>query len=255
MPHTFAHIGQELKQRREQGGESLAHVSNVTRISQSYLLAIEQLDKDSMPNMSYALGHVRTYAKEMGLSAAFAADRFKSDLEISHITVHQGPKQSIKRRPLSLPKGIVSGLAASLFAASLAVWFGVQADDEGVAAQYTLAGQTYEVRQEALLPADVYRLTAVRPSLVEIQDRNGAVLVRRIFTPGQTWEGASNAGMTLSARNGSALTLERGDKNFGELTQFGASLPRIGLNLLETRLTAIDVAETAPVSLELAPDL
>jgi len=238
VPHTFAHIGQKLKHHRQERGETLAHVSNVTRIPLPYLSAIERLDEDALPSMSYALGYVRTYAKEMGLSGAAAAESFKTDVEVSHIRVHQGPKQSIKPRPLSLPKGIFSGLAVSLFAASLALWFGVHADD-GVGAVFTpQSSQTYEVRQEQALPVDMYRLTAQGPSLVEIRDRDGTVLVRRIFTPGQTWEGAAQAGLTISTRNGSALTLERGGENFGPLTQFGAALPQMNFNALEFRLTA-----------------
>jgi len=238
VPHTFAHIGQKLKHHRETRGETLAHVSNVTRIPLPYLSAIERLDKDALPSMSYALGYVRSYAKEMGLSGAAAAQSFKTDLEVSHVTVHQGPKQSIKPRPLSLPKGIFSGLAVSLFAASLAVWFGVHADDGAGAVFTPQASQTYEVRQEQALPVDMYRLSAQGPSLVEIRDRDGTVRVRRIFTPGQTWQGAAHAGLTISARNGSALTLERGEENFGALTQFGAALPQMDFSTLEFRLTA-----------------
>ena len=246
MPHTFANIGQELRGRREQRGETLAHVSKTTRIPQSYLTAIERLDKDNLPSMSYTLGYVRTYAKEMDMPARSAAERFKADLAISHITDHQGPKQSVAPRPISLPKGIFSGLTVSLFAASLAVWFGVHANVEVDTALDARASQTYEVRQEAALPVDVYRLTAVRPSLVEIRNSDGELLIRRIFTPGQTWEGSAQAGLSLSARNGSALTLERGPQNFGELTQFGESVPQTGLSALETQLTTTDLAPQTP---------
>lgn len=237
MPHTFAHIGQELRHRRAERGDSLAHISNTTRIPMAYLNAIEKLDKDNLPSMSYALGYVRTYAKHMGLAGDFAAERFKADLEISHIAVHKGPKKSIKSRPIALPKGIFSGLAVSLFAGSLAMWFGVHADDQAEIGLLVPVEQTYEVRKKAVLPVDIYRITAQGPSLIELRSRDGETILRRILTPGQTWEGPAQAGITLSARNGSALTLERGTENYGPLTQFGAALPQISLSALELRLT------------------
>lgn len=236
MPHTFAHIGQELRHRRAERGESLASVSNTTRIPVTYLHAIERLDEDALPAMGYALGYVRSYGKEMGLPGDAVVERFKADLSISHIASHEGPKQRIKPRPVALPKGIFSGLAVTLFAGSLAVWFGVQADDEADAALLVVA-PSFELHAEAVLPDDIYRLTAHRPSLVEIRSRDGEVLIRRIFTPGQSWEGAAQAGLILSARDGGALTLERGTQNFGALSQQGTSLSVIEFSSLEARLS------------------
>ena len=258
MRHSFEHIGQELKYRRETRGESLAHVSNTTRIAVSHLHAIERLDKDNLPAMSYALGYLRSYAKEMGLSADAAAKRFKADLAISHIAapaVHEGPKQSIKPRPKALPNGIFSGLAVSLFAGSLALWFGVQADDVAEGSLIVSPAQTYEVREQAVLPVDMYRLTASAPSFVEISGPDGQVLVRRIFTPGQTWEGSADADLTITARNGSALTLERGEQKFGALSQFGSAVDPISLEALEFRLTFKTAAQEVTKDAALSPDL
>jgi len=237
VPHAFAHIGQELKYRRETRGESLAHVSNITRIPASYLRAIENLDEANLPAMGYAVGYARAYGKEMGLAGDGVVERFKADLSISHIAAHQGPKRRIKPRPIALPKGVFSGLAVSLFAGSLALWFGVQADDAADAAQTLTASPSYEVREQAALPDDIYRLTALRPSLVEIRDRDGDILIRRILTPGQTWEGAAQAGLAIFARDGSALTLERGTQNFGALTPQGILLDTTEFSTLEVRLS------------------
>ena len=237
MPHTFAHIGQELKHRRDARGESLAHVSNITRIPTAYLHAIERLDRDNLPAMGYAIGYVRAYGKEMGLSGDLVVERFKADLSIKQIAVHQGPKQLIKRRPIALPRGIFSGLAVSLFAGSLAVWFGVQADDSVDGVQYASASTSYERSAETVLGDNVYRLTATRPSFVDIRSPNGEVIIRRIFTPGQTWEGAVQTGMTISARDGYAFTLERGTLNYGPLKPQGQTLPLTEFSVLEALLS------------------
>lgn len=237
MPHTFAHIGQELKHRRAERGESLSSVSNTTRIPVPYLHAIERLDKDNLPAMSYAIGYARAYGKEMGLPGDAVVERFKADLSIKQIAVHQGPKTLIKRRSIALPRGVFSGLAVSVFAGSLALWFGVQADDTIDAAQYVSASSLYEVTADTALSDNHYRLTATRPSLVDIRSANGEVIIRRIFTPGQTWEGAVQTGMTISARDGHAFTLERGALNYGPLKPQGQTLPVTEFSLLETLLS------------------
>lgn len=237
MPHTFIHIGQELKAKREQGGFSLAQMAKTLRISPDFLRAIEQLDADSLPALGYAVGYARSYGKALDFPGDVVVERFKADLSINQIASHHGPKQRIKPRPMSLPKGMFSGIAVSLFAGSLAVWFGVQADDHTNAASATASALSYETRQVPVLPADIYRITATRPSLVEIRNREGDIILRRILTPGQTWQGDAQAGLTLSARNGSALTLERGAANFGPLALQGETLSVTTLLALETKLS------------------
>jgi transcriptional regulator with XRE-family HTH domain len=226
VPHSFAHIGEELKARREMRGISLAHMASTLRISKVVLHAIERLDEDNLPVIGYAIGYARAYGKELGMPGDLVVERFKADLSISQIASHQGPKQRVKPRPIALPKGIFSGIAVSLFAGSLAVWFGVQAD-----------APSYQASQVPALPADIYRLTATQPSLVEIRSRNGEILLRRILTPGQTWQGDAQAGLTLSARNGNALTLERGAVNFGPLALAGQTLAETRFSSLETKLS------------------
>jgi len=260
VPHTFENIGQELKARRVKRGESLAHVSNTTRIPVPHLQAIEALDKDNLPAMGYALGYLRSYAKEMGVSGSEAVKRFKADLAgkdavLAQVRTHQGPKPSIKPRPMALPKGLFSGLAVSLFAGSLALWFGVQADDIAEASLTVSPAQSYEVREKVILPDDIYRLTAIQPSLVEIRRLDGEVLVRRIFTPGQTWEGAADADLIISARNGSAINLERGEQDFGVLSQFGEAVEPISLNALEFRLSYKTASQAPTETAALLPDL
>ncbi len=237
MPHSFAHIGEELKARREMRGISLAHMASTLRISKVVLHAIERLDEDNLPVIGYAIGYARAYGKELGMPGDLVVERFKADLSISQIASHQGPKQRVKPRPIALPKGIFSGIAVSLFAGSLAVWFGVQADDQAEASPSVVSAPSYQASQVPALPADIYRLTATQPSLVEIRSRNGEILLRRILTPGQTWQGDAQAGLTLSARNGNALTLERGAVNFGPLALAGQTLAETRFSSLETKLS------------------
>ena len=207
MPHTFAHIGQELKHRRVTRGETLSAMSEKLRISVAYLNAIEQLDADDLPAMGYAVGYARGYGAELGLPGDAVVERFKADLSISRVAAHEGPKQRVKQRRMQLPKGIISGATVTLLAASLVGWFGVHAEDQAEPLSTFTAAADIDVRVETSLPSDMYRLTATGPTWVEITLPDDNILLRRILTPGERWEGAVQSGLTITARNGHALQL------------------------------------------------
>ena len=237
MPHAFAHIGEELRHRRVTRGASLSSMSETLRVPVTYLNAIEQLDSDNLPAMGYAIGYARSYGAALGLSGDMVIERFKADLSISKIAVHQGPRQRVKGRHMMLPKGILSGAVVTVFAASLVGWFGVHADDQAVPVSNLTVAADLDVRVEAPLPSDMYRLTATGPSWVEIRTRDNDVLLRRIFTPGERWEGAVQSGLSITARNGHALSLQRGDHSFGPLAVGGQRLETISFDALEAILS------------------
>ena len=237
MPHAFAHIGEELRHRRVTRGASLSSMSETLRVPVTYLNAIEQLDADTLPATGYAVGYARSYGTELGMSGDVVIERFKADLSISNIAVHKGPRQHVKGRHMMLPKGILSGAAVTIFAASLVGWFGVHADDQAAPLSNLTVAADLDVRAEAQLPSDMYRLTATGPSWVEIRTRDNDVLLRRIFTPGERWEGAVQSGLSISVRNGHVLNLQRGDHTFGPLTVSGQRLDSISFDALEASLS------------------
>ena len=147
-------------------------------------------------------------------------------------------RDRVKSRRLMLPKGIISGAAVTVLAASLVGWFGVQAEDVVEPISTLTAATDIEVRVEAPLPSDMYRLTAKEPSWVEIRLHDNSVLLRRILTPGERWEGAVQAGLMIRARNGHALHLRRGNHEFGALTDAGKRLEATTFDSLETSLSA-----------------
>ena len=237
MPQVFEHIGQELKDRRIHRGESLSDISKSLRVSEAYLHAIETLNVEALPALGYAIGYARSYGTALGLPGDVVVERFKADLSISKVSVYQGPKQQVKPRRMMLPKGIFSGATVMILAASLVSWFGVQAEDNFEPASTLTAAADIEVRVEAPLPSDMYRLTATEPSWVEIRLHDNSVLLRRILTPGEQWEGAVQAGLKIRARNGHALHLRRGDHDFGPLTDNGQRLEATTFDSLEARLS------------------
>lgn len=64
----MATIGEELKAAREAKGFTLTQIAEKTRISHTFLKALEEDDYAVIPGEIFVTGFLRTYAKELGLS-------------------------------------------------------------------------------------------------------------------------------------------------------------------------------------------
>lgn len=72
-------VGQLLRRRREERGDSLQTISGETRISQRYLSAIEDGALGTLPGLTYAVGFVRTYAGYLGLPSDDVVAQFRAE--------------------------------------------------------------------------------------------------------------------------------------------------------------------------------
>lgn len=78
--HTqYSHdtVGLQLKAAREERGETLESISKVLRISEFYLQALENDDRESLPEIVYTIGFLRTYALYLSLDATQLIKAFK----------------------------------------------------------------------------------------------------------------------------------------------------------------------------------
>jgi cytoskeleton protein RodZ len=73
-------VGEYLKSVREARGLQLDQASRVTRISKSYLVAIEQGEFEKLPNAAYIKGFLRLYASYLSLSPDEVVRRYESAL-------------------------------------------------------------------------------------------------------------------------------------------------------------------------------
>lgn len=64
---TDAAIGERLRTAREQAGISVDQLAAVTRISRTYLLALEEGEFHRLPGPAYVRGFIRLYAGQVGL--------------------------------------------------------------------------------------------------------------------------------------------------------------------------------------------
>lgn len=75
-------LGQGLRHTREALGRSLADMVGATCIPARYLTALEGDDAAAMPSRAFAIGHLKTYARALGLDEHLAVERFKAEVPL-----------------------------------------------------------------------------------------------------------------------------------------------------------------------------
>jgi cytoskeleton protein RodZ len=73
-------VGQDLRAARLRRGDDLATVSKALKIRRDHLEALEEDRLEALPGRTYAVGFVRTYSDYLGLDAARAVERYKTQI-------------------------------------------------------------------------------------------------------------------------------------------------------------------------------
>jgi len=94
-------LGQELKEAREKKGLTIKELAERTRISMTYLAALEAEDYSAMPADVFAVGFLRSYARELGLDDKAVLARYRE----THRPVDTTPADTI---PASHPPEVVT---------------------------------------------------------------------------------------------------------------------------------------------------
>jgi hypothetical protein len=220
-----------LRARREGFGLSVSDLAEVTNIGEGFLTAIETLDEAALPAIGYTLGFVRTYAKALGLDGDMAVKEYKADTAMTALPLRDAP-HLILRRQLRLPRGSVSALSVASVFVLIGAWYGTQSAAIAtpipmvdISAQYTAAEPAVPDMQEGL-----FTLRATAPSWIEVRDVQGTVTVSRIFVIGETWQGETAAGYSVSVRDAGAVQLYDGPKLIGALGARGAPIANLTLS-------------------------
>lgn len=74
-------VGDELRMRREEAGQTIQDVSEAVRIQRRYLEALEDGRLEDLPGTVYVLGFLRTYAEHFGFNGGEFVTRFKEETE------------------------------------------------------------------------------------------------------------------------------------------------------------------------------
>lgn len=225
-------LGASLAARREGFGLSVSDMSAATNIRPKFITAIERLDQDALPAIGYTLGYVRSYAKALGMDADMAVKQFKADVELSQVQMRDAP-HVIFRRHWRLPRGFVSALTVVSATVAIGLWYGAQSEAIAtpqpiidIAPQYTALTPAMPAMQKGL-----YTLRATAPSWIEIRDAQGTVEISRIFVTGETWQGETQAGYSVSVRDAGAVELYNGAARVGSLGAPGEPLDGLTLSL------------------------
>ncbi|MDD2869029.1 helix-turn-helix domain-containing protein [Neomegalonema sp.] len=86
-------LGDELRGARASSGRSLDQIERDLKIKAAYLLAIEDVRPDRLPDPAYAAGFLRVYARYLGLDPEKTAQRFQKEVEGQG----QGEKSGVAR--------------------------------------------------------------------------------------------------------------------------------------------------------------
>src|SRR5690606_12437599 len=76
---TGLHIGETLREARQQRGLDLDMVADELMIRRFYLEALEQGSFKDLPERVYATGFVRNYANYLGMDGGQAVEQFKRE--------------------------------------------------------------------------------------------------------------------------------------------------------------------------------
>ncbi len=112
------HLAEILKTTREAQGLTLDQVAEITRVRRAFLEALEQAAYDVLPSRAFAIGHVKAYAKALGLDEETLADMFKVEMAES-VRLHAPSGTSLEDVK---PNYRLYVTAAICLVAAIAVW-------------------------------------------------------------------------------------------------------------------------------------
>lgn len=229
MRDEFRHIGIELRDARRALGLSYDEMSELTRIQPQFLESIENLAVSELPSIGYVLGYVRTYAKAMGLDGASAVARYKVDSKVPENLGMRDRPHFVPERKIRMPRGFFPALTVVAIAGMLTIWYGVQTETQAAITQSPDLTPRVVETQAASADPNMVTVKALAPSWVQIKDKNGRVIISRIFVTGETWQTQRGSGASLSARDGAAIRIYVGQGDAGLLGEKGVAVNNVPL--------------------------
>ena len=229
MRDEFRHIGIELRDARRALGLSYADVAELTKIQPQFLESIENLAVSELPSIGYVLGYVRTYATAIGLDGTSAVARYKVDSEVPENLGMRDRPHFVPRRKIRLPRGFFPALTVMAVAGMLTVWYGTQTETQAAITNSPDLTPRAAETVAAVIDPNMVTVKALAPSWVQIKDRNGRVIISRIFVTGETWQTQRGSGASLSARDGGAIQIFVGQGDAGLMGEQGVAISDVPL--------------------------
>lgn len=223
------HIGTELRDARQALGLSYQDVAELIKIQPEYIESIENLAKSELPSIGYVLGYVRSYAKAVGMDGATAVAHYKIDSEVPENLGMRDSPHFVPKRKIRMPRGLFPALTVVAIAGMLTVWYGTQTETQAAIINGPDLTPRSVKTPATVTDPNMITLKALAPSWVQIKDKNGRVIISRIFVTGETWQTQRGSGAMLSARDGGAIKIFVGQGDAGLLGEQGVAVSDIPL--------------------------
>lgn len=223
------HIGQRLELARKDIPMSPACVARELKIQTPFIEAIERLDREALPPIGYVLGYVRAYAGLVGLDPLQAVEDFKRDSEVPENLGRRNQPHFVPRRQIRLPKGIfaATGVIACFGVLGMFYFMKVDAYSSETDNANLFSKASLEASEPVAVDPERMLIKAVAPSMVEIKDKSGKTIIRRVLVSGESWSAHQDAGVTLTARDAGALEVYLGEDLLGRLGPKGVAVADI----------------------------
>ncbi|MEM7617833.1 MAG: RodZ domain-containing protein [Pseudomonadota bacterium] len=239
-------VGQILRRTREYYGQSVGQVEVNLRIRASHIQAIEAVDLSRLPGRVYAIGFVRAYSEYLGLDGDKMVHLFKAQ----SVGKKNRPELQFKvaNYETQTPNVYVilgCTLAAILLIAYLSMTYTPSRYIE------VIPPVPEELKKSSLAPKapksiediieeDQKLLSTNKPEIelvvsedswVEIQDKEGNILVSEVLKPGDKYiVPKDQEGLVLATGNAGGITVFMKGKKLGELGEHAEVKRGIALN-------------------------
>lgn len=99
-------VGTILKEAREARGWSIEKISRETKIKEKFLIALEESQWSSLPNLTVASGFVRSYAQALGVDPELTTALTRRDFPPA-LNVSKAKEQPLSGRPIWTPQNTI----------------------------------------------------------------------------------------------------------------------------------------------------
>lgn len=228
--------GDQLREARLKQKLSIAQVSAALRISERYIVALEEHDAKVLPEQVYALGFVRAYAIFLGLSSENLIEEFKKITSETNSNVFDFP---MPETTSSVPKVAIIAGSVIVIALIYAFWISSgkedkvdilsQIDEPKAAKEINtpvideiIKTQPEKIAEDSasgevdlenfyIVPGQMLTVHALRRSWIHIKDSDGRTLLRATLRKGENRAIMVGQKINLSTDNAGGITLSSGD--------------------------------------------